>query len=339
MSLLLPLLIVCFIGTTLSEIFWPPLQWLLQGLHSAMRWAAAPDWSYMTVAEVTDWAIVLLVIGSLWWLAPAWVIGRPLGLLLLLAVPWITPAPPAAGMVMHVFDVGQGSAVLLQSRQRNGLYDTGPRFGRYTVMQGQILPALHRMAVDTLDYVWVSHHDSDHSGGWPRLKKTLPVGEAFLPNNGGCYRGRKWQLGDLAIEALWPPQEHALKKPNNRSCTLLIEVAGVRVLLPGDIEASAERSLLAQGLPAVDVLFVPHHGSKTSSSQAFVDALRPRYIIVESGYANRYGHPLERVLARYDAYGATLFWTARDGAIRVRVSELGALEISSSRRERPSFWH
>lgn len=339
MSLFLPLLIVGFLGTAVSDIFWVFLQGLLEGIHYAMRTAATPSWSYFAVAEISEWGLLLLAIGVSWLLSPAWVMGRPLGLLLILVVPWITSPKPPAGMLMHVFDVGQGSAVLLQSRQYAGLYDTGPRFGDYTVMEAQILPAMRRMQVHALDYVWVSHRDSDHSGGWSILVNTLPVGEALLSDNGGCYQGRQWQLGDLAVTALWPPQHHDLKKSNNRSCTLLIEVAGVRILLPGDIEASVERALLKQGLPTVDVLLVPHHGSKTSSSTAFVDALQPRYIIVESGYANRYGHPHEQVLARYFVHGAELLWTARDGAIRVSVSGRGKITVSSSRQERPSFWH
>ncbi len=339
MSLLLPALLLFSLGTVLSPWFWWPLQQCLEALHWVMHSAADVGWAFNSYPLLMAFSIALLFVGGAIVLLPPALPWRSLAWPVIL-IALCAPKPRNDAMLrLDVFDVGQGSAVLLQSGAQVGLYDTGPRYGDYTAMQSQLLPALRRLGIEKLDQVWVSHSDSDHSGGWHALRNALPVFKAALPHAQRCEQGQFWRLGDIAITALWPPSGDRRREPNNQSCTLLLEVAGRRLLLPGDIESGVEGRLVAQGLPSVDVLLVPHHGSKTSSSHAFVKALQPRHVVVESGYRNRYGHPHGDVMARYRSIDAHDWWTARDGGVRIEVARNGRLTITTSRRVRPAFWH
>lgn len=338
-TVLLPLLLILSLGTSVSDVFWSLMAPLLECFQWLMSLASQPDWAWIRTQSLPSLALPALIIGTLLIAAPMWLPMRAIGGVLFMAVALNTSSPQYKPLQMTVFDVGQGSAVLIQSEHHWGLYDTGPRYGDYSAMQHIILPSLHRFGIEGLQQVWVSHSDSDHSGGWPLLQQSLHIQAAALPRNQDCVRGRQWQLGRVAVTALWPPAGDAQRSPNNRSCSLLLEVADRRIFMPGDIEASVEQRLVALGLPNVDVLFVPHHGSKTSSSLAFVRALNPRHVVVESGYRNRYGHPVAGVLARYRDIGAHLWWTASDGAIRLTVDSQGNLGFTTSRRERPAFWH
>lgn len=339
MTVLLPLLFVLVLGASLSDVFWSWMAPLLQCIEWVMSVASQPDWAWFRTQSLQNWTLPALIIGTLLVAAPMWLPMRAIGGILFTAAALSRSPPQDNPLQMTVFDVGQGSGVLIQSEHHWGLYDTGPRYGDYSAMQNVILPSLHRRGIASLQQVWVSHSDSDHSGGWPLLQQSINILSAALPNHHDCVRGRQWQLGRVAVTALWPPADDPPMSANNRSCSLLLEVSGRRIFMPGDIEARAEQHLVALGLPSVDVLFVPHHGSKTSSSLAFVRALSPRHVVVESGYRNRYGHPAIEVLARYHNIGAQLWWTASDGAIRLTVDRQGVLEIVTSRRERPAFWH
>ncbi len=339
MSVLLPALLLLSAGAALSPWFWWPLQQCLQALYWVMHHAAEVDWAFRSFPMLSSCAVTLVFVGVAVLLLPPALPWRTLAWPVILLAGFLPVPRSDATLRLDVFDVGQGSAVLLQSAAQVGLYDTGPRYGDYTAMQSQLLPVLRRLGIEQIDQVWVSHSDSDHSGGWRTLRKALPVLGAALPHAHRCERGQRWRLGDVVITALWPLPDERSREPNNLSCTLLLEVAGRRLLLPGDIEAGVEARLMAQGLPTVDVLFAPHHGSKTSSSVEFVNALQPRHVVVESGYRNRYGHPHSDVMGRYHALAARDWWTARDGAIRIEVAEDGRLTMTTSRRERPAFWH
>jgi len=339
MSILLPLLMLLTLAAAIHSWFWWPLQQLLWVLEWCFFQASAPAWAFGFTTSLSWVQVLVLIIGSVWLLLPAWIPMRFLGVLLILACAVLQQEPSNNALRMTAFDVGQGSAVLLQSGDASGLFDTGPRYGDFSLMQSVILPSLRLLGIARLDQVWVSHSDIDHSGGWAVLKQSLHVSNAALPKNEICQRNQHWQLGLLSITALWPDATYPQSKTNNQSCSLLIEVAGRRILLPGDIEATVERHLLSAGLEPVDVLFVPHHGSKTSSTEDFVNTLKPRHIIVESGYRNRYGHPVKDVLERYANVNARLWHTARDGGILIEVDLDGELNITSSRHERPAFWH
>ncbi len=258
---------------------------------------------------------------------------------------------------MTVLDVGQGLAVVTNTPRAPALiFDTGAAFGeRFNAGAQIIAPYLRRHAINRMA-IMVSHGDADHKGGLaPLLQYFDPValwsGEHFngLPQQAKpCYAGQHWQWGDARYTVLWPQRNHpqgaiAEVKPvssNNRSCVLLIEYAGWVFLLPGDIDKTVEQALLRQQiLPSVDVLIAPHHGSKTSSSSAFLHALKPRHIVVSAGFKSRYGHPHADVVARYQALDAKVWNTAEHGAVSFIVNTEGQMTVQAERLVNPKIWH
>jgi competence protein ComEC len=200
--------------------------------------------------------------------------------------------------------------------------------------------------------VIVSHDDADHAGGVQSVLDALPVRRLLTSAGAGsagdavraepCKRGQGWRWDDVAFEVLHPQAESynsTAISDNDRSCVLRIATAYGSVLIPGDIEHRAEREIAAAfgaGL-ASDVLVAPHHGSRTSSSQLFVAAVRPRHVIVPVGYRNRFGHPHPAVSARYRNAGAEMHRTDVSGALFVSLSAAG-VDIGSQRARAPRYW-
>ncbi len=229
--------------------------------------------------------------------------------------------PPADLATVTVLDVGQGLAVLVRDGGNAVLIDTGPP-------DGTVLRALPAAGVrGSLGAVLVTHPDLDHVGGLDPVLQRLDVhavlGEADAIEGLGLD-GTPIDIGDrihvsgrVTIEVLAPPvatrgPAHASR--NDGSLVLLVTVGERRVLLPADIEAAGEAWLVASGQPiGADALVVPHHGSSSSSTPAFVAAVAPAVAVVSAGLDNRFGHPTEEVLERYEA--ATVLRTDRDGHV------------------------
>jgi competence protein ComEC len=156
-----------------------------------------------------------------------------------------------------------------------------------------------------------------------------------------CHRGEHWRWDGIDFSVLHPDAQ-SYRKGNNASCVMRIETGGGRrVLLTGDIEAESERRLLQElrDRLAVDVLVVPHHGSLTSSSPAFVEAVRPDYALFPTGYRNRYRFPREPVVERYRKSGSVLLDTATQGAITVRLRSGRLPPVAESFRcSDPHYW-
>ena len=289
--------------------------------------------------------------GWTWWLvAAAAVCLLPLSRLALIALaatavalllaPAFRGAAIAQGEVdVTVLDVGQGTAVLVQTARHALLYDTGPAFrGGADSGASVVLPALRGRGLDALDALVLSHGDLDHVGGAAtvlanvQVRRTLagePVaGVAAEP----CRTGTRWRWDGVVFSVLSPLAERR-DSGNNASCVLLIETASTRALLAGDIESTVERRL---DVPAVDFLLVPHHGSLTSSSVRFVAAARPRFAVAATGFRNRFGHPHPTVLSRYRDVGAHIVSTATAGAVRWRSASPDAVAIQ--RGSQAPYW-
>ena len=257
---------------------------------------------------------------------------RAMGLPLLLpGLLWQAPRPAAGDFELLAADVGQGNAVLVRTARHALLYDTGPRYGLVSDAGQRVLVPLLRALNERLDTVMVSHSDIDHAGGadavlamqpHARLYASLPPGHALqsaAPT--ACAAGQRWTWDGVEFALLHPAAaahtaQAANVKANALSCVLHIRsAAGRSALLAGDIERAQEAQLVAAGGDLrADWLLVPHHGSATSSSAAFLAAVAPRIAIVQAGYRNRFGHPAPDVLARLQAQGSTVFETTRCGA-------------------------
>jgi competence protein ComEC len=277
------------------------------------------------------------------------------GLLPLVAPAADLPAPGA--LRVTAFDVGQGMAVLVETPERRLLYDTGPLYGGDSEAGARvILPWLRSRGIDRLDAVVVSHLDSDHSGGLPSLLRNLridwiagslpidhPARDAGRPFH-DCRRGHAWRWGEVAFEVLHPgaqPARGARSPTNASSCVLRIVAGAARVLLTGDIEAAQERALVAAYGPGglrSELMLAPHHGSGTSSSPEFLEAVAPAHAIAQLGFRNRYGHPAQRVEARYRAAGIALLRSDRDGAIVLTYAPGREPRLERTRIDDRRYW-
>lgn len=303
------------------------LQLLQTGLlpaHAVWALPVAPLWAQLAG----------LVGGALLVLPLPWRL-RACGLALLVPLLWPAPRWPQSGRFeLLAADVGQGTAVVVRTARHALLYDAGPVYAP-GVDAGQrvLLPLLRALGIARLDLLLLSHRDSDHVGGAAAVLRALPVAAALGsleddhplhrlgPAHGRCERGQRWTWDGVRFEVLHPRAADYAgppRKPNAISCVLrVVDAAGRAALLTGDIEA-AQEVLLAQDLTPdalrADMLLVPHHGSKTSSTDALLGAVRPRVAIVQAGYRNRFGHPALPVLARYQAHGIAVFTSAACGA-------------------------
>ena len=322
------------------------VEWLLQFLEAC---AALPGavWQQHVPAP---WAVLLGLGGVTWLLAPRGVPGRACGIALLLpAFCLLPPAPPPGEAWITTFDVGQGLAVMVRTASRTLLYDAGPAYGPEADSGGRtVVPELRAVGSRRVDLMVLTHEDMDHVGGALSVLETLEVQDlaSSLPRSHplnalataarGCFAGTQWEWDGVRFAFLHPPLEEPPGRRNNRSCVLSVAAAGSSMLLTGDIERAAESRLL-QGPLRADVLLVPHHGSRTSSTAEFIQAVSPRWAVVPAGYRNRFGHPSADVLERYRAAGTRLLRTDLDGAVQVQLGERGA-QVIAERTRRPRYW-
>jgi competence protein ComEC len=341
----------------------PPLEWMLYVAQQAMVLCMfllnmLDKLPYVVWAQHAPpaWTIFTGIGGALWLLAPRGFPMRWLGILLLLPMFLIVPDRPAEGSAkLIVFDVGQGLAVAVQTRNHALLYDTGPDFSGDADSGNRILlPALRGMGIAQLDTLVLSHGDSDHIGGTESVLRGIPVVNVIssLPNthpvlqfaahNDACADGQTWEWDGVRFEMLHPAQSDSstsVEHNNEGSCVLRVSTKEHSVLLTGDIEKLAELRLLklhAKNLP-VTLLVVAHHGSMSSSSQAFVDAVHPRYAIFTAGYLNRFGHPKEEIVERYRAAGSELLRSDNDGAISIAMDAQN-FQVERYRTTHARYW-
>lgn len=323
------------------------VQWLLEFLEAC---AALPAALWQRHAPGA-WAVACALAGAAWLLAPRGVPWRGAGLALMApAFAASPPAPPPGEAWITTFDVGQGLAVLARTSTHALLYDAGPAFGAESDSGARVLvPALRGEGVAALDLLVLSHEDNDHLGGALTVLETLevralasslPAGhplQALAPSARRCVRGERWEWDGVRFEFLHPGAVAVpASRRNDGSCVLRISAGEHAVLLTGDIERGGEMELVKHENPRSDVLVVPHHGSRTSSTPEFVAAVAPRWAIVPVGYRSRFGHPNAQVLERYRAAGAQIVRTDLEGAVSLRIGN--EIAVGTERRLRRRYW-
>ncbi|WP_237064870.1 DNA internalization-related competence protein ComEC/Rec2 [Microbulbifer guangxiensis] len=310
----------------------------------------------------SPWLLALYAAGLLWLVLPAGIPGRNLGwavpilLIVDLFVPWVPrdQAPPT--LEATVLDVGQGLSVVLRTPAHALVYDAGPGTAEGWNTGSQILaPFLLGEGTRSVDLLVLSHGDSDHAGGFHGLTESMSVTGVkapgalaeklggYSPASGSrCIAGESNRLGDMRISWLWPDRSDLSGEENDHSCVALIEWHGRRVLLAGDISSSVERQLASRypDLPAVDLLVAPHHGSRSSSSDALLAWSRPAMVVFSAGYRHHFGHPHPEVVERYSRHDTRLFSTAESGAVTIRWDSRTAEEPRVTlARDEGRFWH
>lgn len=322
-------------------LLWPLLQWLSHmdpgpWLNRGIRW----------------WTLVPAMAGTALLLAPRGLPSRHLGLVLMAPLFLDTAPKPAPGQVWFtLLDVGQGLSAVVQTHDHNLVYDTGPRLDAgFDTGRAVVVPYLHASGIGTLDMLLISHGDNDHIGGARSILALIPVRRVLTsvpgrlpgPNTRRCHGGQAWTWDGVRFVVLNPAPGSRVRG-NDASCVLRVQDrAGHVILLTGDIEREAERGLLHRHKArlAADIMTVPHHGSATSSTRAFVKAVNPCYALFPVGYRNRYGFPKPGVVARYTARGVRIYDTATAGAITFRLGGGEAIEPPRQyRRDEHHYWH
>jgi competence protein ComEC len=364
--LAIPVVTLLITPLALLGVLLPPLWGLaaliVQGLGLYLKVLAALPGASWSAGVAPTWAMAagllagVLVVLPLPWRLRVWAL--PLALPLLM--PHL-PRPPAGHFELQAADIGQGTAVLLRTQNHVLLFDTGPQYSAEADAGGRVLlPLLRVRGEKQVDLLMLSHRDSDHIGGAATLLAALPVramSSSLTPEHPllartvphrRCEAGQSWLWDGVRFDVLHPtPQGHEIQsKANSLSCVLRVQGLSSSALLTGDIEAAEEAALLQRGAAALDsdILIVPHHGSRTSSTAAFLDAVKPRVAVVQAAYRSRYGHPAPDVMARYAARGIKVVrsdqcgaWTYRS-ALKPDAAPDAAPEVCERQAAR-RYWH
>jgi competence protein ComEC len=289
----------------------------------------------------------------------------------------VMPSRSAIGeMQVTVLDVGQGLAVNIQTANHTLLYDAGPRYSTQSDAGSQIvIPFLRGQGVKMLDGMIASHDDEDHRGGVASVLAQTPV--TWLASSFElsdmyatqirikCFKGQHWQWDKVRFEVLYPDIESYAReniKDNNRSCVLKVTSQFGSILLTGDIEKEAENMLLNDDIKSdalevniheasgdekfsraetqlkSDVLIAPHHGSKTSSTPEFIEAVAAKHIIFTTGYLNRFKHPSYMILNRYVESGGLIYRSDEQGALIIDFLAENPIQIKAWRQSQPRYW-
>tara|TARA_B110000858_G_scaffold75360_1_gene87460 strand:+ start:9861 stop:12293 length:2433 start_codon:yes stop_codon:yes gene_type:complete len=342
---------------------------LIKFMEFLVAWGSAS--LQLQLAQPNSWNVLALFFAVLLLLLPKGVCRRSLVLPLLLCV---LPIPQRLrsstaeddALRLHVVDVGQGLAVIVQTRSHALLYDTGANLSPdFNIGSAVVVPALRALGIRSLDAIIVSHGDNDHAGGLAgiqpnieikRLISNSKIPAANLPIE-LCRDTSSWKWDEVEFRFLQNRLDYSSE--NNNSCVLQIRHAVGSVLLPGDIEREAEAGLARRYGAELSskVLLAPHHGSLSSSSYAFLKYVEPEYVVFSAGYRNSFGHPHDRVLTRYGEFASNTLVTAETGMISFgfggrftkkfneeELNEKGTQEesiirISEFRKQNSRYWH
>lgn len=293
-----------------------PLLWLSPALTAIADWS----WSWWQPAISIPTMVLLLVL--LLVLMP---IKQPcLKTVLLITIPLALTAlyysrERDSKVYLHVLDVGQSQAVLIERNGRAWLVDTGISYGSgYSLAATVIQPFLQQRQLH-LEGGWVSHADKDHSGGLAFLRRAYPHAQWYgALTEQPCEQGMQSRWNDIKWQVHWPPRQHTIRKSNNQSCVLSFQFGQFSFLIPGDIEFSSEREIAeTQGFPRVDILVAPHHGSKTSSGWLMLKQTSPSLILLSNGKHKGFDFPHRYTTARYQHMQRSWFNTKDVGQLTV----------------------
>ena len=331
--------------------FWDIAALAVQGLANFLGWLNQLPSASLSMAQAPLWAgVAALVGGLLLAMRLPWFVRWQGVVLVLPLLLWQVPRPDLGHFELIAADIGQGNAVIVRTAHHALVYDAGPRFSRESDAGHRVLVPLLRALDVQVDTLMLSHRDADHTGGALAILAMQPQAQLLssledehvlqtVRKSTRCVAGQRWTWDGVDFEVLNPqPQDYVAPASSNAlSCVLRISNGGQVALLAGDIELAQEARLVGHGAPLkADVLLVPHHGSKTSSSAEFLDAVKPRFAWVQTGYRNRFGHPAASVLERYDERQIQVFDSPACGAMTWRSDRMDT--VSCHRADFSRYW-
>ena len=350
--LIVPLILLAMILLVITPILATPVLWLVDQLLQGFCWLlsimAELPLANLNCLPPPWYALIFALFGVLLMLAPKGFPCRYLSPFLYLPLLLVNIEQPKAGEVLlTLLDVDQGLSAVIQTQHHSLVFDTGAKFADSTDMgDAVLLPFLHHQGVNNVDHLIISHADNDHSGGAESLLAEMPVQQISssaapwteYANGNYCQAGQSWEWDAVKFQILSPPAE-PFSSENDNSCVLQISTAKQRFLLTGDIERNAEQWLVEQYGSQLQshVLIAPHHGSKTSSSESFLQQVAPELILIPAGYLNRFHFPHPSVLARYQRLGADWLNTADKGAISLYSNDAGLIVLSEKKKQQ-RYW-
>lgn len=329
---------------------------LLALLHRALDALSGLPWATHVQPAPTALATGLALAGSAWLLMPRGTPSRWLGAIAMLPLLFARGAAPPPGEAwVTLLDVGQGLAVVVRTARSTLLFDTGPAWSSGTDAGARVVvPYLRGEGIARLTALVVSHDDRDHTGGAASVLRAMPADLVLSPLHKshpalagaprvlGCVAGQTWDWDGVTFEMLHPVVPPGTRRPrsdNATSCVLKVSAAGRSALIGADVERDGEAAMLRSGQNVrADVLIVPHHGSRTSSTDVFVAAVAPREAWFPVGYRNRFGHPHADVVSRYRSLGAALRRSDVSGALRLRLG-VEDRPVEAWRDTARRYWH
>jgi competence protein ComEC len=330
--------------------------WVMHVCYLALDWLAALPHAVWQSHAPPLWTAGLALLGMLWLLLPRGMPARWAGVGLVLPMFLLVPEGPADGELrVHVLDVGQGLAAVVRTARHSLVYDTGPRWNPDADSGSRIVvPFLRGEGIRDLDALIVTHDDDDHTGGAraliaARKPKWLltSLDEDRDAIDGAdevmrCEAGDAWRWDGVLFEILHPLKDGYVEgaKTNSLGCVLKISAPGGTLLLTADVEKRSEREMLARDAAELkaDVMLVPHHGSRTSSTDEFLDAVAPAIAVVPVGYRNRFRHPNAQVMERYAVRKIAVHRTDMAGALTVTFIPGRPPGVSGFRESRKRYW-
>ncbi len=342
----------------LGQLLMSVVGWLLDGilmlLDVVALWSPVLHWEAVPVGMLMFLGMVALP--ALWLTMkctchPLWQLSLFSILLLCLTLYAKRVSAPLPNHFRFVLmDVGQGLSVVVRTARHVLVFDAGPRFpSGFNTGSAVLLPYFESQGIRSIDKLILSHSDVDHIGGAPDLTQNLPVGERLSGELSGlglkedvrrCLAGEMWWWDGVRFEILYPPVG-AGREGNDASCVLKVTAGRHSALIAGDVERWGETWLVefAPDKLKSRVVVAAHHGSASSSSEKFIRAVQPRYVLFATGRANRWGFPREEVVNRWQAVGASTLNTAAEGAIEFNLGVDEAGEPLSWHSVSRRYWH
>ncbi len=344
--------LISFLFNDLGVLLFTITDRLIAVLWYTLEFMAALPIAQWTQHAPPVWALLCGVVGAVWLIAPRGIPLRWVGMVWLLPLLIVVPDRPLKGQFeMTLLDVGQGLSAAIITRNHALVYDVGVSLGDNFDMGRQVVvPFLRYRGISRVDVVVVSHGDNDHIGGLNSVIEAIDVQRLLtsVPQEIDNVKAehcaqQSWTWDDVYFEILHPERSDTHWEGNNASCVLRITSGDDSVLLTGDIEQAAELSLVARLKDdlSTDILVAAHHGSKTSSTHAFVDAVQAKIVLFPVGYRNRWNFPATQIVNRFTATGARVYDTAQEGAISLRLgnTENDAFNPKSFRDTSRYYWH